>query len=207
MYTFDVQTGSESAVCPKSPESNGPSNVPSARVKVLILCSHVVPYASSNFVTLANDPRFDVSVAYCSMQGAEPGLDPEFGVKVQWDEPLLEGYRWAHVRNRSLHPRLAHFFGLWNPGLWKLIRDGGFDAVVIYTGYRYASFWLAVAAAKGKHVPVIISSDSTTEPRDKARWKAWIKPFVPGRVYRTVDVLMAASPALRAIHQAKRHAW
>jgi glycosyltransferase involved in cell wall biosynthesis len=200
VYTFGVQTGSDlSAVCPTLPESNGLS-APARKVKVLILCSHVVPYASAMFVCLANDPRFDISVAYCSMQGAEAGYDPEFGVKVQWDEPLLEGYRWVYVANRSLRPRLAHFFGLWNPGLWKLIREGGFDAIVIYTGYMCASFWLAVAAGKSKHVPVIISSDSTsTQPRDKARWKARIKPFVLGRVYRAVDVLMAASPAVEEL--------
>src|SRR5205814_7225821 len=56
----------------------------------------------------------EILVAYCSLQGAEPGFDPEFGVEIQWDVPLLDGYKWVHVPNRSLRPRLAHFWGLWN---------------------------------------------------------------------------------------------
>jgi glycosyltransferase involved in cell wall biosynthesis len=184
---------------PTQAEKRGKAN-PQACRKVLVLASHVVPYGSAGFRLLAQDSRLNIQVAYCSMQGAERGLDPEFETEIQWDELLLEGYPWIHVPNRSLRPGLARFFGLWNPGLWKLIRNGGFDAIVIYTGYMYASFWLAVLAAKNRHVPVIISSDSsTTEPRDGSRWKKWIKPFILGRVYRTIDVLMAGSPAVEEL--------
>lgn len=170
----------------------------SSRYKVLILGSHVVQYGPPLYRLLARDPRLEILVAYCAMQGAESGMDPEFEIEIQWDVPLLDGYPWVHVPNKSPLPRLGHFFGLWNPGLWKLVREGGFDAVVIYTGYMYASFWLAVLAAKSKGVPVLISSDSSSlQPRDGSRWKKWIKPFIVGRVYRTADVLMAASPPVR----------
>jgi hypothetical protein len=96
--------------------------------------SHVVPYGSSGYRLFAQDPRLDILVAYCSMQGAECGPDPEFEREIQWDEPLLEGYTWTNVPNKSLRPGVARFFGLWNPGLWRFIRNGGFDAIVIYTG-------------------------------------------------------------------------
>jgi glycosyltransferase involved in cell wall biosynthesis len=113
---------------------------------------------------------------------------------------LLEGFSWIHVLNKSLRPGLGRFFGLWNPGLWSLIRNGGFDAIVIYTGYMYASFWLSVLAAKSKRVAVLISSDSTTtQPRDGSGWKRRIKPFILGRVYEAIDVLMAGSPAVEEL--------
>jgi len=168
------------------------------RYRVLVLATHVVQYASPLFRALANDPRLEILVAYCSLQGAEPGFDPEFGVEIQWDVPLLDGYKWVHVPNRSLRPRLAHFWGLWNPGLWKLVRGGGFDAVVIYTGYMCASFWLTVLAAKSAGVSVLISTDSTTfHSREPKPWKAWVKPFILHRVYSFVDFIMAASNAAK----------
>ena len=171
-----------------------------SRRRVLILASHVVPYGSSGYRLFAQDPRLDILVAYCSMQGAECGLDPEFEREIQWDEPLLEGYPWTYVPNKSLRPGVARFFGLWNPGLWRLIRNGGFDAIVIYTGYMYVSFWLSVFAAKSKRVPVLISSDATTtQSRDGSRWKKWIRPLILGRVYRAIDVLMAPSPAIEEL--------
>lgn len=170
------------------------------RYHVLILTTHVVPYASPNYQALATDPRLETLVAYCSLQGAEPGLDPEFGAQVQWDVPLLDGYKWVQIPNKSLRPGVGHFFGLWNPSLWKLIRRGNFDAIVIYTGYMCASFWLAVFAAKSAGVPVLISTDSTTlQSREAKRWKEWLKPFVLRRVYSFVDVIMAASSAAKKL--------
>jgi glycosyltransferase involved in cell wall biosynthesis len=170
--------------------------MPDQRYRVLILATHVVQYASPLFRAFANDPRLETLVAYCSLQGAERGFDPEFGVQVQWDVPLLDGYKWVHVPNKSLSPRLGHFWGLWNPGLWKLVRKGNFDAVVIYTGYMCASFWIAVLAAKSAGAPVLISTDSTTmHSREPKPWKMWLKPFILRRVYSVVDVIMAASKA------------
>ena len=170
------------------------------RYRVLILTTHVVQYASPLYRVLAGDPRLETLVAYCSLQGAESGFDPEFGVQVQWDVPLLDGYKWVQVPNRSLRPRLGHFWGLWNPGLWKLIRRGKFDAIVIYTGYMCASFWIAVLAAKSAGVAVLISTDSTTlQSREGKRWKESLKPFILRRVYSFVDVIMAASNAARKL--------
>jgi glycosyltransferase involved in cell wall biosynthesis len=64
----------------------------------------------------------------------------------------------------------------------------------------YASFWLAVLAAKSRRVPIVISIDSTTlQSRDGKRWKEWIKPWVLRRVFSSVDVIMAASNAARTL--------
>ena len=180
-----------------SPQTDTPRpDVSVGRLKVLILCSHAVPYASPLFRHLAQDPRVQILVAYCSLQGAERSLDPEFGVEVQWDEPLLDGYPWVELSRKTASSNVGSFFGLWNSKLWSLIRGGSYDAVVIYTGYMCAAFWQAVLAARSRGIPVVISSDSTVlRPRDQARWKRPIKPFILGSVYRTADVLMAGSPA------------
>jgi glycosyltransferase involved in cell wall biosynthesis len=165
------------------------------RRKVLVLVTHVVQYASPTFRMLASDPRLDVTVVYCSMQGAESGMDPEFGIEIRWDEPLLDGYQWVHIPNKSLRPGLGRFFGLWNPGLWKLIRTSKSDAMVIYTGYMNASFWLAVLAAKFSKTAIVFASDTTTlQARDGSGWKTRIKPVIVGGVYKfAADVLMASS--------------
>ena len=170
------------------------------RHRVLLLATHVVQYASPLFRLLAADPRIDLQVVYCSLQGAEPGFDPEFGREIKWDLPLLEGYPWIQVPNKARRPGLGRFFGLWNPGLWSLLRSQPWDAIVLCTGYVFASHWLALFAARSAGVPVIFSSDtSVIESRDQARWKRWVKPHVLGWAYRSVDVLMTLSRAGREV--------
>src|SRR5215475_1650669 len=170
------------------------------RRRVLLVATHVVQYASPLYRLLASDARLDFQVAYCSLQGAEAGVDPEFGREVKWDLPLLEGYPWMQLPNKARRPGLGRFFGLWNPGLWKLIRGGSFDVVVLCTGYMFASHWIALLAAKSKGIPVIFSTDtSVIESRDRAGWKSWIKPRVLGWAYRSADVLMSISRAGREV--------
>ncbi len=165
-----------------------------SRKRLLIVASHVVQYSSPVFRQLAQDQRMDLLVSYCSMQGAESGVDPGFGVKVSWDMPLLEGYPWASVRNRALRPGLGHFFGLFNPGLWKLIRDGHFDAVLV-SGYFYASAWICIAAAKWYGVPVMFITDSygLRSLALRSKWKLRIKRILVSRIFSFAKVVLALS--------------
>ena len=56
--------------------------IPGGRLRVLILASHVIQYSSPLFRRIAQDPRVDLQIAYCTLQGTTPSIDPEFGVEV-----------------------------------------------------------------------------------------------------------------------------
>jgi glycosyltransferase involved in cell wall biosynthesis len=154
----------------------GPAGVTAARRRLLIVAPHVVQYSDPLFGEMSRHPQLDLLVFYCSMQGAETRLDPGFGVQVSWDTPLLKGYPWKHLPNRAWRAGSDHFFGLINPGLWTLIRDGQFDAVMI-CGYYFASAWIAAAAAKRFGVPIIFVSDSHSlrSWRTQSAWKLRLK--------------------------------
>jgi len=164
------------------------------KYKVLLVASHPVQYAAPVFRLMTQHPRLDPLVAYCSLRGAETAVDPEFGVPVTWDVPLLEGYPWVYVPNRSIRPGIGRFFGLVNVGLWKLVRTGGFDAVVILTGYVYASFWIAAIAAKSKRSGLLFGTDAhDLLPRDTQNWKPLVKRWVWPKLFRLADVVIVPS--------------
>jgi len=166
------------------------------KYRILLVCTHPVQYASPVFRQMALDSRLDILVAYCSLQGAEASVDEEFGHEVEWDVPLLDGYPWIHVRNRSPRPGVGRFFGLINPGLWRIVGRGSYDAVLLFTGYRYSSFWITVLAAKLKGTAVLFGTDATSiQSRVRAWWKPLIKRFVLSRIYRLADGKWAASSA------------
>jgi glycosyltransferase involved in cell wall biosynthesis len=145
---------------------------------------------------MATHPKLDLRVAYCSLRGAETGLDPEFGQEVKWDVPLLEGYEWTHVPNKGSGAET--FWGLNNPGLREIIRDGKFDAVLCFTGYLRATFWIVKRAAKKAKAAFLFGTDATTlEPRDKQLWKKWIKKFVWPYIFRLADQVIVPSSGTR----------
>jgi glycosyltransferase involved in cell wall biosynthesis len=141
-----------------------------------------------------------MEVAYCSMQGAEAGVDPGFGMEVTWDVPLLDGYSWRAVPNRAWRPGLKTFFGLVNTGLWKMIRRGHYDGVAIYTGYRCATFWIVFVAAKLTGTPFFFATDvSRLDSLVRSPWKGWAKRrFLPA-VFRSADGVLTASTISREL--------
>ncbi len=167
-----------------------------AQYPVLIVDSHPTQYAPPLYRRMAQRPGTEILVAYCSLQGAERGVDAEFGVEVAWDVPLLEGYPWVYVPNKSPRPALGRFFGLVNPGLWKLVRNGRYDAVVTYTGYAYLSFWILAAAAKLRGIPFLASTDAyTLGGMNPGRWKSLLKRLCLPLIYRLLDVVVVPSQA------------
>ena len=166
------------------------------RLRVLIIASHPVQYGAPQFRLLARHSKLDFQVAYCSLRGAESGYDPDFGANVQWDVPLLDGYKWTHIPNRG--DGSESFLAWRNTGLWKFIRQGKFDAVVSYIGYTRATFWIACFAARSKRIPFLFGTDaSRIEPRDDSKWKLAAKRVLWPAVFSLAGQVLTTSSAGR----------
>ena len=143
---------------------------------------------------LAQQKVIDLQVAFCSLRGAKASLDPEFGTSVQWDVPLLDGFEWAEIHNRGSGGE--GFWGLFNPGLWKIVREGRYDAVICLTGYIRASFWIAYFAARRSRSAFVFGTDATDlTPRDSRRWKMRIKRVLWPRLFKLADQVIVGSSA------------
>lgn len=170
------------------------------KFRVLLLCSHPTQYGSPMWRRIHQHPRVQALVAYCSLAGAQAQIDPGFGVKLAWDVPLLDGYPWVQLKNYSRRPRVGKLFGLVNPGVWRLIRAGRFDAMAVFTGYICVTFWIALAAAKLSGIPVMYGTDATSlRPVDSRDWKTSLKKYLWPRLFRMADVVIAPSSGTAAL--------
>jgi glycosyltransferase involved in cell wall biosynthesis len=166
--------------------------MPDCRYRVLAIATHPAQYQAPLFRRMAMRGDVDLHVAYCTLRGAEAAHDPEFGATVKWDIPLLDGYAWTHIPNKG--PGADSFFGLRNNGIWKMIREGNFDAVLCYVGYVRASFWIACLAAKLSRTAFLFGTDATTlTPRDGRIWKRHVKRFFWPFLFRIADQVIVPS--------------
>jgi glycosyltransferase involved in cell wall biosynthesis len=191
--TFSGQ--SSGSLGQESSESANAVGVAAGRKRrIVILASHVIQYSSPLFRRMAQDPRLDLQIAYCTLQGATPSIDPEFGVEVKWDTSVLDGYPWVHLTNRSPVPGLGRFFGLFNPGVWGLIRKSHFDAAIL-PGYFYFTAWIAIAAAKWSGTSIIFVTDSHSLRSWNAQsgWKLRFKKWLVRRIFSLGNAIMVSS--------------
>jgi glycosyltransferase involved in cell wall biosynthesis len=166
--------------------------VPDRRYKVLAVAAHPVQYMAPIFRRMAAEPQLDLHVAYCSMRGAEAAPDPDFQTSVKWDVPLLDGYSWTEIPNKGSGKE--SFFGLNNPDLANLIREGKFDAVLCFLGYVSASFWIARRAAKASSTAFLFGTDAhSLASRDGKAWKVWLKKAFWPFLFRQADHVIVPS--------------
>jgi glycosyltransferase involved in cell wall biosynthesis len=129
---------------------------------------------------LAAHPAIDLTVLFCSEWGLRPYRDQGFGRDVQWDVPLLGGYRSTFLRNWSWRPGLDRFWGVLNPSVVQWIVTQRYDAVLVY-GWARATNLLAIGAALASNMPLLLRGETNllnSLPSFKRRFKAAVlKPL------------------------------
>jgi glycosyltransferase involved in cell wall biosynthesis len=134
---------------------------------------------------LAADAELDVQVYFCFDHGVRQRRDGEFGIEYKWDIPLLDGYSYAFLRNWSPCPSTAPIVGVFNPGIWRQLRKGKFDAVIVH-GYVSPTVWLAILAAWASGTPVLMRGESTLL-YNRSAWIRLIKRVFLRAVFSAVD--------------------
>jgi glycosyltransferase involved in cell wall biosynthesis len=155
-------------------------------LRVAYLLSHPIQYQSPLLRRLAQRPEIELTVFYTADFSLRSYHDQGFGVPVEWDIPLLGGYRHQFLP-RLLDNSTISFFRPLNRGIFQALRRGRFDVLWIH-GYATLNSWIAMTAAKALGIPVLLRTDSTLidHPRSAAKlalkriFFSVLRPFVYG---------------------------
>lgn len=136
------------------------------------------------FRLLTERKRIDVKVFYTWGQSKDEVYDARFGMKRSWDIPLLDGYDYEFIDNRSKHPDSNRFWGIINPGLNKQIKAENFEAVMVY---RWSVFsHLKIMQVMGGSPRLFFRGDSHLQNKGTGM-KEFVKAQLLKFVYRNVD--------------------
>lgn len=127
--------------------------------RLAVLNSHPIQYFAPLYRQLALERDVDLTVYYCSLQGAQAYTDEDFGSTVRWDVPLLDGYRWKLLPNVRRPRAVGGFWSLFNPSIALDLARCRYDAVLVH-GHGYATFILAILAARVLRVPVLMRCET-----------------------------------------------
>ena len=153
--------------------------------KLAIISSHPIQYNAPLFRLLHQRNKIDIKVFYTWGQTAlEDKFDPGFNKKIEWDIPLLTGYKYVFVNNTAKQPGSHHFNGIINPTLIKEIETFEADAIFVY-GWNFNSHLKALRYFH-KRVPVFFRGDSTLM-NDQPFYKKFARKILLKFIYRHVD--------------------
>src|SRR5882672_8680655 len=127
--------------------------------KLAILNTHPIQYFAPLYRRLAQEPDIDLTVYFCSHQGAEEYFDPGFGQRFKWDTSLLEGYKYKFLKNVRRHDKVAGFLSLINFEIVRELRKNKYDALWV-NGHNHATYILGICAARMFNIPVFMRCET-----------------------------------------------
>jgi glycosyltransferase involved in cell wall biosynthesis len=133
-------------------------------LRLAYFVSHPIQYQAPLLRRIATEPDIDLEAFFSSDHTVRGYVDEGFGVKVEWDVPLLEGYRSSFLprwRDAGKEP------GFWRPlnhGIFERLQEGHFDAVWSH-GYSTANSLRVIASAAMLGIPVLLRAESTLHDR------------------------------------------
>jgi glycosyltransferase involved in cell wall biosynthesis len=169
-------------------------------IRLAALLSHPVQYFAPVFRELARRPEIDLTVIYCSLGGAHVHFDREFGLDVQWDTPLLDGYRYTLLR--SWWPRKTSGpFAYLAPGIMHELRGATYDAVIVF-GWAYLTCWLAFVKARLESIPWMLYGDtSVIYEREKRGLKRWLRNTLLHSLFERTSAFLVSGGSNRLFYE------
>jgi glycosyltransferase involved in cell wall biosynthesis len=167
-------------------------------LRLALVVSHPIQYYVPLYQRLAQREDVVIKVFFTGHAGKAPAYDEGFGIPIQWDIPLTNGYDFELIGNISTRPG---FWGFVNPGLIPRILDWQPDAVHV-TGWAWASHLHALYELHRRRIPTLFRGDSHLLDGygPALRWR--VKKLVLSRVFDWVDGFLVTGKANRRYYQA-----
>ena len=143
-------------------------------IKVGYLVSHPIQYQAPLLRLLSSNPQVDLDVYFRSSFSTAAYFDPGFGGKIEWDVPLLDGYKSetlaAHPLNRTTRIDFSQ-------GLFKRLAASGKDVLWIH-GFANPYYAYVIERALRQGVQVLIRDEVQEAGNRRSPWKEWVKGLV-----------------------------
>jgi len=169
---------------------DAPASLPAVRLGYLV--SHPIQYQAPLLRRLAAEPDIELTVLFGSDFSVRSYKDEGFGVAVEWDVPLLDGY--AHQFLKPLRdkggvspttPISRNILGA------LLLPDGTprFDALWVH-GYASVNALQGILAANALGIPVILRAESWLADRARSPLKLALKQLFFRALAAGVDAVL-----------------
>ncbi len=135
--------------------------------------AHLMPFPVEYFVPLyrelASRPEIDLTVFYFSDATTGEFFDPQFGQKIKWDIPLLDGYRSMFLPSASRAGISGGFFAWRNWDVVREVASGRYDVLWAH-GYAHLTTWLATFGARTRGTRLLLrDAQNLIQPRPWSR--------------------------------------
>ena len=162
------------------------------KLRLAYFVTHPIQYQAPLLKRIAQEPDIDLKVFFASDLSARGYVDQGFGVRVEWDTPLLDGYNYESLplAKGARNKKTIGSVGPLNYGIKKKLSDGKFDVIWVH-GYNYLTNLQAIRAANSMKLPVLLRAESTLHDRPRSKMKLVMKKLFFSRLKPRISAILS----------------
>jgi len=161
------------------------------RTKIAYLVSHPIQYQAPMLRHIAADPDIDLTVFFMSDFSVKEHKDQGFGTSIQWDLPLLEGYKYKILPSIGPNYPLTKMRPF-NYSITSHLAKGHFD--ILWThGYATLVSFRAILIAKALGLKVFTRTDTGRTCALRTAGLSTLKETFVKLLFRQIDGFLATS--------------
>jgi glycosyltransferase involved in cell wall biosynthesis len=152
---------------------------------LLIFETHPIQYKAPIYQRLQQLRPGTFKVIYGTDGSMRDGFDKEFGRKITWDAPLLEGYPYEVLHNQK-GPALVDFYSLSGKGILRVLQKEKPRAVLLAPflfAFDVTAFFYAVLF----RIPIWIRVETQDEAMLRPQWKGDVRSAFYWLTYKFVS--------------------
>ena len=169
-------------------------------IRLAYLVSHPIQSQAPLLRRIAAEPDLDLTVLFCSDVSVRPFLNEGFARVLEWDVPLLDGYRHRFLPVWGRRDRVSG----WRPlthGIGRILEEGRFEALWVHS-YARASNLAAMLAARRRRIPVLLREEMSAISADRSPLRRQAKRVAMAGLDRLVAAYLAIGSANRDYYRA-----
>jgi glycosyltransferase involved in cell wall biosynthesis len=163
------------------------------RLRLAYFVSHPIQYQAPLLRLISCESDIDLTVFFSSDFSVRAYRDPGFGIEVEWDVPLLSGYKYEFLPHFLESNRLG-FFNPLNYGVSRRLARGRFDAAWIF-GYSQVVSVNAILSAKMLGIPIILRAESNLDSHVRSKMTLGVKRALARLLKPAVDYVLPIGKA------------
>lgn len=173
-----------------------------ADIRLAWLATHPIQYQAPLLRAIAKSPGIDLTAIFFSDFSTRNYVDREFGRAVEWDVPLLEGYRHEFLHGTGDQENGVSFFRPRLSGLKERMRRENFDAVLVQ-GWNHYGYVEAAWRARRAGIKVLMRCEATDHVASSTGIKGKFREILVRSMSRQVDHFLSIGTRNRDFYVAR----
>jgi glycosyltransferase involved in cell wall biosynthesis len=159
------------------------------RTKLAYLVSHPIQYQAPLLRYLTEHTDLDLEVFFMSDFSLRAYEDKEFKTQVEWDVPLVEGYKHRFLKGIGPDSDVELLWPI-SESLGRILKREGFDALWSH-GYHHQNSIRAIVSAHRAGIVTMTRSDIFEGSVQGKGLKRRVKDALVQRLFRHIDLFLA----------------